>query len=94
MKRRCVSCERPLRKGSMRRASVWTKEGIVNGICCTRCALTALSVVIPPPTILAPLCKCCKRSRATTCDDCVTKLERHVNELTRANVELGKEKLT
>ena len=94
MKRRCISCDRPMRKGAMRRAWVLTRDGAINGLCCTRCALTALPIVIPPPTTVAPLCACCKRGRASTCNDCVGKLERHVNELTRANVELGKERLS
>ncbi len=87
-KRTCVSCERVLRKGGARRACVLTRDGAVNGLCCLRCALGAIPIVIPPPTTIAPLCACCKRGRATTCSACVRALEQNVKELTHANVLL------
>jgi hypothetical protein len=87
-KRQCISCDEPLRKGVARRALVLLRGEPVIGLCCIKCIIGMLPIVIPPPTTIAPLCACCKRGRATTCDGCVRALEQNVKELTHANVLL------
>lgn len=88
-KRVCTSCERPLRKGSTRRAWVLSAHGeLASGLVCGHCALRALAFVVPPALTVAPACAKCRREPATIGKECAEQLERSVRELTAANIAL------
>jgi len=84
----CGSCLKGMRKGTARRALVWEDGTMVSRLVCTRCRLRAVAFVVPPPTTIAPLCKCCKKDRAQVCGECFEGLLRHIKQLTAANVAL------
>jgi len=90
-KRQCVSCDKPLRKGVSRRALVLVRGEPIMGLCCIQCVLGMVPIVVPPPTTIAPLCKCCKRGHASVCAACIAALEQNVRELTKANITLQQE---
>ena len=87
--RRCHSCDRPLRRGSSRRALVGASDGSVTyAIVCNRCRLRAIAFIVPPPTQVPTLCAECKRGHGSVCRGCVDRLRESVRELTAANVLL------
>jgi len=87
MKGVCHSCDRRLRKGSVRRAWVLSPDGhIASGVVCKRCALRQIVLVVPPPTTVPHLCSKCRKEVASYCLGCVQGLEQNVRELTHANV--------
>lgn len=86
MKGACTSCDRSLRKGSVRRAWVVTADGFKYGMVCARCALRSVVVVPPAPTTVAPTCKHCRKALASVCSGCFDRCQSHVRELTAANV--------
>ena len=90
----CGSCGRKLRKGSSRRSLVFDPaDGSVSlALVCLRCCLRTLSVVIPPATTIAPLCKVCKKGLASICAGCHDRSESHCRELTKSNVILRRER--
>jgi len=90
MKRTCASCERALRKGAARRAWVLSPHGeLKQGTVCTRCALRAVTVVVPPPTTMAPACSLCRRNAAEVCAGCYNAAAHNVRGLSAANVALS-----
>lgn len=89
MKGCCQSCDRPLRKGSVRRAFVLLGDGtIASGLVCQRCSLRAVALVVPPPVTVAPPCSLCHKEPSRVCGTCAERLGSHVRELLAANVAM------
>lgn len=89
MKGLCKACDRPLRKGSARRATVMSTDGMLeSGLVCARCALRAIAFVVPPAVTVPPACASCKRGPAGICFTCWNRLADAKNELEKANVVL------
>ncbi len=89
MKGNCGSCDRPLRAGSVRRAWVLDADGkIASALVCSWCLKRAVAVVVPPPTTIAPACGFCGKEPAAVGLACIERLERHIKELTVANLAL------
>lgn len=89
MAKTCESCERPLRKGKARRAWVLDGHGgLKQGVVCTRCALRAVSVVVPKPTTVPTTCVLCKKELACVCRGCYNGAASNVRELSAANIAL------
>jgi hypothetical protein len=77
---KCSSCEKPIRKGSGRRALVLSRANKPTmGTVCTRCHASAVPVVVPPPTT------CCGRQPARYCAGCYGAAAENVRHLSAAN---------
>jgi hypothetical protein len=83
---KCASCDKTIRRGTGRRALVLSRANKPTlSIVCTRCHASAVPVVVPPPTTIAPPCAGCGRHPARYCEDCHRNVCTNVKHLSGAN---------
>lgn len=85
----CASCDKPLRKGSVRRALVVIDGEIKRGNVCARCALRAIAFVVPPPVVMSTPCASCKRRPSKYCADCHERVCKQASDAVKANAALA-----